>query len=130
MLDCTSPTALMIVNNIQSKALRIIGVNETTAICDLSIPRLAFSKIRFVMTCGISTFHVASVFDDPDDKRWAWSKIFLEVSDRHAPLKHFKIRSSSLAWIKNTICFRINLQAIQSSCEHQRYTWNECKIQN
>ena len=52
-------------------------------------------------------FLVASVFEDPNDKLWAWNKIFFEVCDQHAPLKDVKVRSSSLPWITNKLETRV-----------------------
>ena len=73
-------------------------------------------------------FHVASVFDDPDDKLWAWNKLFLDVCDQHAPLEDVKVRSSSLPWITNNICLKINIRyklfklAVNTKCPQN---WSE-----
>jgi hypothetical protein len=40
-----------------------------------------------------------SVFDDPDDSYWAWSYLFKEICNRHAPNRRVKIRQQSLPWI-------------------------------
>ena len=39
---------------------------------------------------------VCHAFEDPDDVYWAWSSIFTEICDRHAPYRNFKVRSQSL----------------------------------
>ncbi|CAB4022369.1 Hypothetical predicted protein, partial [Paramuricea clavata] len=31
-------------------------------------------------------FHIATVFDDPDDVNWAWNKLLTDSSERHVPL--------------------------------------------
>ena len=51
----------------------------------------------FEQDISFAPFQVASLFDDPDDKLWAWNKLFLDVCDQHTPLKDVKVRSSSEA---------------------------------
>ena len=41
-------------------------------------------------------FHVAMIFDDPDDSLWLWNKFFLQIANDHAPMKQVKLRSHSL----------------------------------
>ena len=53
-------------------------------------------------------FHVATIFDDPDDSLWMWSKLFLQIAEVHAPLKKVKVRSHSLPWISNDIRRKMN----------------------
>ena len=53
-------------------------------------------------------FHIASVFDDPDDVLWAWQSLFVNICDEHAPWKEVKIRSRSAPWITNEIRHKIN----------------------
>ena len=53
-------------------------------------------------------FHVATIFDDPDDPLWLWNKIFLQIANEHAPLKQVKVRSKSLPWITNDIRRKMN----------------------
>lgn len=38
-------------------------------------------------------FHVAMIFDDPDDTLWMWNKLFLQIANDHAPMKQVKVRS-------------------------------------
>ena len=53
-------------------------------------------------------FHVATIFDDPDDSLWLWNKIFLQTAYEHAPMKQVKVRSQSLPWITNDIRRKMN----------------------
>ena len=53
-------------------------------------------------------FHIASLFDDPDDVLWAWQSLFVNICDEHAPWKEVKIRSRSAQWITNEIRHKIN----------------------
>ena len=42
---------------------------------------------------------VITAFEDPDDSYWAWSYLFNEICNRHAPYRQVKIRQQSLPWI-------------------------------
>ena len=53
-------------------------------------------------------FHIASLFDDPDDVLWAWQSLFVDICDEHAPWKEVKIRSRSAPWVTNEIRHKIN----------------------
>ena len=53
-------------------------------------------------------FHIATIFDDPDDTLWLWNKLFLQIANDHAPTKQVKVRSHSLPWITNEIRRKMN----------------------
>lgn len=36
-------------------------------------------------------FHIASIFEDPDDQLWAWEHLFFGIYDEHAPRKRLKL---------------------------------------
>ena len=90
----------------------------------------SFNETSSQQDISSAPFHVASVFEDPDDKLRAWSKIFFEVCDQHVPLKDVKVRGSSLPWITNTIRLKINLRykllklAVNTRCPLK---WDEHK---
>ena len=75
-------------------------------------------------------FHIGEIFDDRNDKRWTWEKLFKEICDIHAPWKEVKIRSKSLPWMNNTIRLKINRRfklfkkAIKTKCTED---WNNYK---
>ena len=52
---------------------------------------------------------VISVFNDLDYCYWAWSCLFNEICDRHAPFREVKIRQQSLPWIMPQIRDLMNL---------------------
>ena len=89
-----------------------------------------FDLTKFQQDVSFTPFHVASVFDDPDDKLWAWNKMFLDVCDQHAPFKDVKVRSTSLPWMTNNIRLKINVRyklfksAISTRCPLK---WSEYK---
>lgn len=62
-----------------------------------------FNLDNFRRDIETAPFHMASVFDDPDDVSWAWLSLFVNICDEHAPWKEVKIRSRSAPWITNEI---------------------------
>ena len=62
-----------------------------------------FNEKNFQQDLTTSPWSVCSIFDDPDDCYWAWSKIFEEIYDDHAPYREIKIRRVSLPWISPQI---------------------------
>lgn len=53
-------------------------------------------------------FHIALVFEEPDDILWAWQTLFKGICDEHVAQKEVKIRSKSAPWITNEIRYKIN----------------------
>ena len=76
-------------------------------------------------------FHVATIFDEPNDVLWAWQTLFNCVCDKHVPWKEVKIRSRSDPWITNEIRFKINNRyrifkaALETKCPE---LWSKYKI--
>ena len=50
-------------------------------------------------------FHIASIFNDPDDNLWAWQYLVNDLCDKHAPWKNVKIRS---IWMTSDIRLKMN----------------------
>lgn len=50
-------------------------------------------------------FHIASIFNDPNDNLWAWQYLFNDLCDKHAPWKNVKIRS---IWMTSDIRLKMN----------------------
>ena len=44
-------------------------------------------------------FHITPIFDDNDDQAWAFSKLFLDTANEHAPIKQFHIRGGQLPYM-------------------------------
>lgn len=40
-------------------------------------------------------FHIASIFEEPDDQLWVWERLFDDISNEHAPWREIKVRSFS-----------------------------------
>ena len=76
-------------------------------------------------------FHVATIFDEPNDVLWAGQTLFNSVCDEHVPWKEVKIRSRSDPWITNEIRFKINNRyrifkaALETKCPE---LWSKYKI--
>ena len=71
---------------------------------------------------------VISVFDDPDDSYWAWSHLFNEICDRHAPYRQVKIRQQSLPWITPQIRHLMNLRLktfLKAKKSNSQELWSE-----
>ncbi|KAL9954935.1 hypothetical protein ACROYT_G042525 [Oculina patagonica] len=67
-----------------------------------------FNRCEFIRDLEDAPWSVCSVFDDPDDCYWAWSNIFNDICNRHAPYREVKIRSQSLPWITPQIRHTMN----------------------
>ena len=52
------------------------------------------NKESFKQDIKCTPFHVATIFDDPDDSLWMWNKLSLQIAEIHA--KEVKVRSHSL----------------------------------
>lgn len=53
-------------------------------------------------------FHIAYIFDDPDDNLWAWQYVLNNLCDKHAQWKNVKVRSISTPWMTNDIRLKMN----------------------
>ena len=75
-------------------------------------------------------FHIASIFEDPDDHLWVWERLFDDISNEHAPWREIKARSFSSSWITCEIRHKMNRRyklfkaAISSKCPEQ---WSKYK---
>ena len=56
----------------------------------------AYDKERFVSDLTTVPFHITSIFDDIDDQAWAFSKLFLDIANEHAPIEQFHIHGGQL----------------------------------
>ena len=75
-------------------------------------------------------FHIASIFEEPDDQLWVWERLFDDISNEHAPWKEIKARRFSSPWITCEIRHKMNRRyklfkaAISSKCPEQ---WSNYK---
>lgn len=73
-------------------------------------------------------FHLATIFNKPNDVLWLWQTLFNSVC---VPWKEVKIRSRSDPWITSEIRFKINNRyrifkaALESKCPE---LWSKYKI--
>ena len=59
----------------------------------------AYDKERFVSDLTTVPFHITSIFDDIDDQAWAFTKLFSDIANEHAPIKQFHIRGGQLPYM-------------------------------
>jgi hypothetical protein len=62
-----------------------------------------FDRQSFVDDLERAPFHIAEVFDDVNDSYWAHEQMFLEVVDRHAPVKIRKPRKHSAPFMNSKL---------------------------
>ena len=53
-------------------------------------------------------FHIASIFDDPDNRLWAWKILFDDTCNDHASWKEVRIKSCAPPWLTNDIRYNMN----------------------
>ena len=86
--------------------------------------------MKFKHDFECTSFHIASIFEEPDDQLWVWERLFDDTSNEHAPWKEIKARSFSCPWITCEIRHKMNRQyklfkaAISSKCPEQ---WSNYK---
>ena len=69
-----------------------------------------FDQAKFSTDIAETPWSVCEVFDDLDDCHWAWTHIFGQICDGHAPLRKIKVRSQSLPWVTPQIRHLMNLR--------------------
>ena len=90
--------------------------------------RMDVEKFKYDLEC--TPFHIASIFEDPDDQLWVWERLFDDISNEHAAWRKIKARSFSSPWITCEIRHKMNLRyklfkaAISSKCPEQ---WSNYK---
>ena len=62
--------------------------------------RLDVEKFEHDLEC--TPFHIASIFEEPDDQLWVWERLFDDISNKHVPWREIKARSFSSPWITCT----------------------------
>ena len=119
LIDLIVTTRKDLIRNAGSHPLGISDHNLVYAaarlVCKRPPPRFVqtrnYNKLNeksFKRDMENASFHVATIFDDPDDSLWLWNKIFLQIANEHAPMKQVKVRSQSLPWITNDIRRKMN----------------------
>ena len=88
------------------------------------------SLVAFKHDFECTPFHIASIFEEPDDQLWVWERLFDDISNEHAPWKEIKAKSSSSPWITCEIRHKMNRRyklfkaAISTKCPEQ---WSNYK---
>ena len=90
--------------------------------------RMDVETFKHDLECTL--FHIASIFEEPDDQLWVWERLFDDISNEHAPWREIKVRSFSSPWITCEIRHKMNRRyklfnaAISSKCPEQ---WSNYK---
>ena len=62
-----------------------------------------YSPIDFSNDVSLAPWSIVDVFDDVEDKLYAFDSLFTEILDRHAPVKTFKARCKPNPCVTNNI---------------------------
>ena len=54
--------------------------------------KMDVEKFKHDLEC--TPFHIASIFDEPDDQLWVWERLFDDISNEHAPWKEIRQEAS------------------------------------
>ena len=58
-----------------------------------------FEDDLFVADLGNQPWNSISLIDDPNDMLHIWSRLFLEVLDKHAPIRRKRVRNAVSPWL-------------------------------
>ena len=62
----------------------------------------------FLADIATVPFHVAHIFDDPEDVCWAWSKLLSDALDVHAPVQFSSVLYfSNWYYLQNWTCQQV-----------------------
>ena len=62
-----------------------------------------YSSSEFLKDVATSPWSVLEIFDDPDDKLFAFNVLFNDVLDKHAPVKTIRIRGRLNSYVTEEI---------------------------
>ena len=62
-----------------------------------------FDCDAFIEDIKETPFHFASLMDDPNEMWDVWKSLFLEVINKHAPMRKRKVKSKSSPWITSEL---------------------------
>lgn len=63
-----------------------------------------YNRDRWLEDLALVPFHVISVFDDVSDQAWAFSKLFTDAIETHAPLKQFHLKGGHVPYMTPQWC--------------------------
>jgi len=62
-----------------------------------------YNKEQFLKDIAAISWNILESFDDINDAVGIWNDLFVDVANRHAPLKKIRMKSSSKPWISNDL---------------------------
>ena len=62
-----------------------------------------FDSDAFIDDIKETPFHLTSLLDDPNEMWYVWKSLFLEIANKHAPIRKRKANSKSSPWISSEL---------------------------
>ena len=62
-----------------------------------------YNKEQFIKDIAAIPWGILESFNDINDAVGIWNELFVDVANRHAPLKKIRMKSSSKPWISNDL---------------------------
>ena len=72
----------------------------------------SFNETNFTHDLSIAPFHVADVFEDPNDSYWFFNKMFSDIVDTHAPIKTARKRRNHAPFMNTELRKARNVKAM------------------
>ena len=85
-----------------------------------------FDREAFIDDIKETPFHLASLLDDPNEIWDVWKSLFLEITNKHAPIRKIKIRSKSSPWISSKLRQRMRKRDFLKKQEVKQNLTEEC----
>ena len=90
-----------------------------------------FDREAFIDDIKETSFHLASLLDDPNEMWEAWKSLFLEIVNKHAPIRKRKVKSKSSPWISPELRQKmkkrdfLKKQAVKQNSLHMWYDYKK-----
>ena len=62
-----------------------------------------FDREAFIDDIKDTSFHLASLLEDPNEMWEVWKSLLLEIANKHAPIRKRKVKSKSSPWISRKL---------------------------
>ena len=89
-----------------------------------------FDSDAFIEDIKETPFHLASLLDDPNEMWEVWKSLFLEIANKHAPIRKRKVKSKSSPWISSELRQKMRKRDFlkkQAVKQNSHQMWNDYK---
>ena len=89
-----------------------------------------FDREAFIDDIKEKPFHLASLLDDPNEMWEVWKSLFLEIANKHAPIRKRKVKSKSSPWISSELRQKMRKRDFlkkQAVKQNSHQMWNDYK---